>query len=459
MTQARSRAASRASSPSAAGAGLRVDAPTAPGPSSRRVLGSLHLVAGLVVVLGLAGQVVRPLAPDIGPVPDASAYFDADHLARVAAYRTPLYAAALAAMVLRVLVPLAVAATGTGRRLVDRIVARVGEHRPGRAAAAVVVVVLVATDLAVLPIAFWAGFLHEGAWGFRTSSVAGWGGDWLVARAPAWIGAAVAVPVVVLVVRRAPRAWPPLLALGGSVLTVLLVFAAPVVLEPLRFSTEPLADGPTRTAVIEVVSSSGERVDRLLVADASRRTTKHNAYVSGLGATRRIVLYDTLVADRPPAEVAMILAHELGHQQHGDLPRGALFGAAGVVLMVYLLAALVRTRTARGQQDGPADPRAAAVVLAAVVLLNLVSMPVQNLASRRAEAAADFAALELTRDPATFVTMNAELGVMNLSNPQPPTWVRQLWGTHPPTAARLAMGHWWAARQGLPMGPDGHSTP
>jgi STE24 endopeptidase len=325
----------------------------------------------------------------------------------------------------------------------------VGAAWPARAATAVVLAVVVAVDLLVLPLSFWAGYVHEGAWGFRTSGAAGWAYDWAVATVPAWIAVAFVVLVGYALVRRLPRAWPPVAGLAAAGATALVVFAAPLLLEPLQFRMTDLGPGPVRDAVTAVVDRSGQRVDRILVADASRRTTKHNAYLSGLGTTRRVVLYDTLVEARPPGEVAVILAHELGHQRNGDLPRGALFGGAGVVAVAYVLALLVRRRSAAGLQRGQADPRAAAVLLAVVAVLNVVSLPVQSLASRRAEAAADLAALEFTRDPGTYVAMNLQLGRSNLSNPAPPSWVRLLWSTHPPTAHRVTLGEWWAEQHGV----------
>lgn len=397
-----------------------------------------------VVALGLAVNLWRPLAPEIGPLRDAQRWFDGAHLARVDAYQDPRYAVALGALLVRLGVVLAAAFSAPGRRLVRRVVDRIGDGRPGRAAAAVIVAVLVAADLAVLPLSFWSGFVHEGAFGFRTQGLAGWAGDWLVARIPAWLAAAALAAAGYTLVRRLPRAWPAVAGLSGAVLTAVLVFAAPYVLEPLWFDTEPLPPGDVRTAVAEVLGGSGEPINQLLVADASRRTRKHNAYISGLGASRRVVLYDTLVADRPADEIAMIVAHELGHQRNADLGRGTLLGGAGTVAGAFALALLVRWRARRGRQQGQADPTAAAVLLAGVLVLTLVTVPLQAAVSRRAEAAADHASLELTGDRATYLDMHLQLATENLGDPAPPTWVRLLWSTHPTSVERLTMGERWS---------------
>lgn len=416
-----------------------------PGPDRRlpaaRVLG---VVAVALVAIGVAAQVQRPLAPELGAVPDPNALFDPAFLARVERYRAPLRLVALTRLALAVAVPLALAVTPPGRRLVGRLVGWTGAGHPVRAAALVALAVVVLTDLVALPLSFWAGFVHEGAWGFRTQGLAGWARDWLVLRVPGWAAAAALVAGAVVLTRRAGPAWTGLAALAGAGLVALVVFVAPVVLEPLAFRLRPLPDGPTRTEVERVLDRAGQPVDAILVADASRRTTKENAYVSGLGATRRVVLYDTLVASRPPEQVGAVLAHELGHDRNGDLGRGVLLGAAGSVVVSYAVAAFLRRRASRTGEEG-LDPRAVPAVLALVAALTLASLPVQTWVSRRAEAAADWAALQITDDPATFVAMQEGFAVANLADPDPPWWARALWGTHPPPPARIAMAERYAA--------------
>lgn len=406
-----------------------------------------HVLAATVVLVGIGAQLARPMAPDLGVAPAASQWFDSAYLAKAAAYRTPLYGAGLVVMALRVAVPCLVAFTAAGRRATDRIVARIGVHRPARAAAGVVLAVVVTVDVLVLPVVFWATYVHEGAFGLRTQGMAGWAYDWLVTTLPAWLVVAAMVLAGYTLARRLPHGWPPVAGLSAAGLTAVLVFAAPMVLEPLLFRTQPLPPGPVRAEVERVVARSGQPVERIVVADASRRTTKRNAYVSGLGPSRQVVLYDTLVESQPPEEVGQVLAHELGHRQHADLLRGTLFAAAGVVAMAYLLAVLVRSRVRRGRQRQAADPRAAAVVLAVVVLATTVSVPVQNAASRRAEAAADLAALRLTQDPDTYLRLTHTLARANLSDPLPPRWAQHLWSSHPPTTARLELGRRWNDRQ------------
>jgi STE24 endopeptidase len=407
----------------------------------------LHGIALAAVVIAAVVNVVRPVAPDLGPPPDPAVWFDPGHLALASQYRAPLYVVAVAGLLLRITVPLLAAFTSAGRRLTERIIARVGVQRPARSATAVVLVIVVATDLVVFPLAFWAGYVHEGVWGFRTQGFSGWLYDWVVAKAPLWLAVAVVTLLGFWLARQLPRAWPPVGGLVAGALAALAVFAAPVVLEPLVFRTHPLPEGDTQAAVEEVVAAAGVGIDQILVADASRRTTRRNAYVSGLGGTRRVVLYDTLIDNHPPEEVAMVLAHEVGHHVHGDLGRGTAAAVGASVFLAYLLAAVAARRARAGLQDGSTDPRGAPVLVVTVVLVAVISAPLQQYASRQAEAAADLAALELTGDPGTFLSMQEGLARSALSGPLPPRWSYVLWSSHPPVAARMGMAEWWGAQR------------
>jgi STE24 endopeptidase len=405
---------------------------------------ALHTLAGAVVVVGVAAQLARPLAPDTGPVLDATTWFDGEHLAQVAAYRGPRYAGAAIALVIGVALPLALAFTRPGQALVDRLVAWAGgPAHAARAAAFVVVAAVVAMDVARFPVAFWLSYVHEGAFGFRTQGLGGWLTDWLLVRLPKWLGAGLAAAVAYALARRLPRSWPAIVGLGGAVAAAVVVAAAPLVLEPLRYRTEPLPSGPVRTEVERILAVAGEPVDEIVVADASRRTTKHNAYVSGLGATRRIVLFDNLIDGHPPEEVGLVLAHEIGHHQHADIARGVLGGAAGIIALVYALAFILRVAVRRGCLDGVADPRGAALTLALVVAVAVASQPVERWLSRRAEAAADYAALDITARADVYLESKERLARANLTDPHPPRWAYLLWSTHPSTAERLTMGERW----------------
>ena len=198
-------------------------------------------------------------------------------------------------------------------------------------------------------------------------------------------------------------------------------------------------------------------VKDVLVADASRRTTALNAYVSGYGASRRIVVYDTLLRDAPPAEVKLVVAHELGHAKRNDVlygtALGALGAAAGVCLLYLLMGWAPLLRRAGAESAG--DPRSIPLLIAVLAVVGLLSAPVQNLVSRRIEARADEHALELTRDPGTFIQMQRRLAVQNLSDLDPNPFIYVMFSSHPTGPERIAQARDYARREGLKLG----STP
>jgi STE24 endopeptidase len=182
-------------------------------------------------------------------------------------------------------------------------------------------------------------------------------------------------------------------------------------------------------------------IDDVLVADASRRTTTLNAYVSGFGSTRRVVVYDTLLTGLPQKETEMIVAHELGHAKHEDVLLGTVLGALGSAAGVGALALLLTRRRLleHVQVDGLGDPHAVPLVLALAVVGSLLASPVQNTISRAIEARADRSALAATQDPETFIAMQKQLALRSLSDPTPPAWSQFWFGSHPTTLERIGL--------------------
>jgi STE24 endopeptidase len=251
---------------------------------------------------------------------------------------------------------------------------------------------------------------------------------------------------VVGLARWQPQRWWAPGAAVGALLVVLVSFAYPVVVEPLFNRFSPMPDGPLRTSLLRLARQDGVPVDDVLVADASRRTSSLNAYVSGIGATRRIVVYDTLVEDAPPDQVRLVVAHELGHAKAHDVVWGTVTGALGVALLVCLLAMFGRWPwlLSRAGVESFGDGRAVSLVLALVAVLTLLASPVENLLSRRIETRADVHALDLTREPGEMVAMQRRLSVTNLSDLEPSRVVFGLFATHPTGPQRTALARDWA---------------
>ena len=456
-----------------------------------------------VVLFAAVGAVLalttpwNPLAGDVpgGAAPvDPARDFSPAELARSRAFDAALAPRAYTGLAVGLGLVLVLGLTPLGARFVGWTTARV-RHRPLR----VVVAALALTTLlrlAALPFSVWGQvILHR--YGLSTQSWPDWLGDQARSLGLTWVVWTIALLLLFWALRRFPRYWWTGAAAGGFLLVVALSFLYPVVVEPVFNSFRPLPQGRLRADLLAMAERDGVPVRDVLVADASRRTTALNAYVSGFGSTRRIVVYDTLLENTPAPRIKAIVAHELGHAERADVLYGTLVGALGVSAAVCLLHVLLSSpRLLRRAGIGPApgdaaspgdgrgrdgaepvsaaaseeadgasragdgtagatcDPRAVALLVALVTVALQLSAPVQNLVSRRIEARADAHSLNLTRDPATFVSMQRELSVRNISDLRPDPLERVLYMTHPSAPERIALARDWARLHGVPEPPS-----
>lgn len=290
-------------------------------------------------------------------------------------------------------------------------------------------IVVLSVALAQLPASFWTGFVHERRWGLSTQSIGGWAAD----RAKAvGVGLVLTTAVVVAIVglaRALPGAWPFAAAAAAAALVLFLAFLGPVVLEPLFNRFGPLEDGALRERILRLAEEAGAPVRDVLVADASRRTRKLNAYVSGLGASRRVVVFDTLLEQAGPDEIAVVTAHELAHRRERHVVKITALGMAGAV------AAVAAVWAALG--EGAGDPRNVPLLLLLVAAIEVAGLPVLAYISRRFERVADRVALELTGDRAAFESVFRRLSAENVTDLDPPLPIRLI-STHPPVPERIA---------------------
>lgn len=387
--------------------------------------------ARLVLLIAVVGLLWWASGLDRIPA-DPRDHFTAEQVSRANAYQGPRQIAGAAALAVGLAVLWVLAATGAGRALLEPL------RRWPWPVAALGGVAIVFTIRAVvrLPITFWAGHLHERTWGFSTQTAAGWFGDWAKS-----LGLGIALTGLVFVglfaaVRIFPRGWPVAAAVGAAAITVVLSFAGPVLLEPVFNRFRPLQDPALASELRALADRAGVPVRDVLVADASRRTTKENAYVSGFGATRRLVLYDTLLRKAGPDEVRLVVAHELGHRRARHVEIGTVIGALGAAGLVLVLWLLMRAGILSVE---PADPRAIPHLLLAVAVLGLLLLPPQHWLSRRFERQADRFSLELTGEDQAYVRTERGLALRNLGDLDPGPIAYRFLFTHPAPAERISV--------------------
>jgi STE24 endopeptidase len=393
-----------------------------------------------VVAAGAATFLLRPRSGLIEPAAvDVKGYFTALQLERAEDFRSVQRVLAVGGLVVGT-GTLALLAWRPPRRVFDRLA-----RRPIVGGAAVGAGISLLLVLVELPLSAWR---HERAVdvGLSTQTWLDWLGDVAKSAGIEALFAAAGGAIALVLVRRFRRHWwapASAVIVGFGVVTIWLF---PIVIDPIFNNFQKLPPGATRSDVLELADRAGVDVGEVYRVDASRRTTAANAYVGGLGHSKRVVLYDNLISGFPRDELRLVVAHELGHQKHNDLTRGlvwlALVAPAGTFLAQRLAERFAR-------RDGMADPgfKPGPVVLPAIALsLGLVAFGMgaaSNVLSRQVESRADAFSLGLTRDPAAFVQLERRLALRNISDPDPPALLHTLFGTHPTTIERIGIGEAW----------------
>jgi STE24 endopeptidase len=382
-----------------------------------------------VLTLAAAEAGVRLLAPrDTPPSPapvDIRAHFSAEEIRRGARFARPQFALAIVRSVVE-LGALAAIVRRPPRWL------RRGRSRPVPASAIAGAGLTVALTLPPLPLSAIARRRALAA-GLATQSWRGWTIDLVKATAIEAALAGGAAAAVTAATRRYPRGWWALGAVGSVAIGSAFAALAPVLLDPVFNDYEPLPEGELRSDVLELARAAGVRVGEVYSVDASRRTTAANAYVTGLGPTKRVVLFDTLIDRYDRQQVRVVVAHELAHVRHRDVARGVAYGA-----LVAPAAALAIQRLSWVLSRERGTPVALPALALAATLVAAPTGLIGNRLSRAVERRADAYSLELTGASEAFVSFERQIALQNIADLDPPRWVSAL-ATHPPTAERIAL--------------------
>jgi STE24 endopeptidase len=394
--------------------------------------------AGGIVVL-LRWRLWSSGVPDVDPAPLRD-WFDPAELTRNRDYRRGVWTMAVIGAPLAAATAVGVALLGPRWR---PSLVRAARGRPWRAGLAFGAGLSLVTFAVALPLSI-ARYAWGRDYGIVTQGVPGWLLD--VAKGlgiQIVVSAAIGAGVAVLIAR-APRWWWAILAAGVGALVFALSLLSPLVLEPIFQRTEPLRDPALTAQVLELADRAGVEADDVKVNDASTRTTAANAYVSGLGDSRHIVLYDTLLRDFPPDQVRMVVAHELAHVERRHVLKGSTWGAALAVPACLLIFAVVGWRTGfRPAGRGPSGldlvVRRLAVAAAAAAVVTALSAPLGTWVSRAYEREAEWRGLAIAGDPQAAIGLQQGLVRRSLGVPDTPEGIQAWFGTHPTALERIAL--------------------
>jgi STE24 endopeptidase len=300
-------------------------------------------------------------------------------------------------------------------------------RRPILAGAAVAAGLSVAVTVATLPVSVVSRERAKDV-GLVTQDWVGYAGDVVKSTSIGALIAGIGGAVLVFGIRRFGRRWWIPATVVVIAFGVISTYATPIVIDPL-FNRFTRLGEPLRGEVLQLADKAHVKVGQVYEMDASRRTTAANAYVNGIGSTKRVVIYDTLLKNFSPDAVRGVVAHELGHVHYNDVPHGLLY----LVLVApfgMLAVARLAERLDRGGSPVPAVALSIALIVPAMTMIS-------NQLSRAVEARADRFSMELTHDPQGLIDFQRKITTQNVGDPDPPGWVSFLLGTHPTAVQRI----------------------
>jgi STE24 endopeptidase len=382
----------------------------------------LRLPIAVVAALAVAEAAVFLLRPrGVDPVDVAAqTYFSPAYIERAEHFRTGQLILYGAGLVIELGVLIYVVRRGPRRKFKRPILG---------AGAAVGAALAVIVTVANLPIAAISRQRAKDV-GLVTQDWAGWAIDVVKSTAIEAVFAAAGGAILVFAIRRFGRRWWIPASAVVVAFGVISIYANPIVIDPL-FNKFTRIEGPLRGEVLTLAGKADVKVGEVYAMDASRRTTAANAYVTGLGGTKRVVIYDNLIDEFSPDAVQGVVAHELGHVHYNDVPHGLLYLLIVTPFGMLAVARLGETMMRRG-----ATSPVPAVALAIALIVPVTTM-ISNQLSRQVEARADRFSIELTGDPDGLIEFQRKITVQNVSDPDPPGWVSFLLGTHPTAVQRI----------------------
>lgn len=303
------------------------------------------------------------------------------------------------------------------------------------------VLVVVVISLLALPLEMYSGFFRQHAYGLSTESFGGWLKDWALNLMVTVIFGLLFAWIPFRLIKRQPKRWWLWFGIGSLPVMAFIMLISPVFVDPLFNDFEPMKDHDLEAKLLTLADRAGIGDADVFEVDKSTETTTVNAYVTGIGSTKRIVLWDTIIAKLEDRELLFVMAHEMGHYVLGHVWKFILILAVLITFgfwVIHLTGGWALQKW--GDRFGVHELGDFASLPLMLLLLGIVFfllMPAINGYSRSIEHDADTFGLELTRDNYAAATAFVELQQQNLANPRP-GWLYKLWrSSHPPLGERI----------------------
>jgi Zn-dependent protease with chaperone function len=303
------------------------------------------------------------------------------------------------------------------------------------------VLVTVLTALLGLPLAFYQGFVRQHAYGLSEQSLEKWAGDWLIALGVSAVGLALVLWIPYLLLRWSPKRWWLYAGLATAPIATFVLLISPIWVDPLFNHFGPMKDKALEARLLRLATRAGIPGSRVYEVRKSVDTRTVNAYVTGFGGTKRIVLWDTLLEKLTPDEIEFVMAHEMGHfvLRHvlTLIVVATLLATASLYVIHRVAGWIIRRHTRSFGFERLSDPASFPLLLLLGTLVSLIATPLVLALSRHQEHEADRFGLELTRNNYAAATTFVRLQQENLAVPRPGALYRLWRGSHPSLGDRV----------------------
>ena len=309
-----------------------------------------------------------------------------------------------------------------------------------------VIAFVIFLQLVEAPLSFYSGFIIDHSFHLSTQKAQDWLIDELKGLGIATLFGVVAGLVVYYLIM-ATALWWLAAAILFAAFSIMISIILPFVLLPIFYKVTPMTDSSLKDSLLQMSSKAGAKnMDRVLVADESKKSVRANAFFSGIGGSKAIVLFDTLLNGFTRREVVTVVAHELGHYVNKDIWKEAVLSGLLAIPPFFLADYILRNWASSLGLNGIADPAGIPLIFATLVGVNFIIQPISNGISRVVERQADEFALRAADDPEAQASAERRLADLSLAADTPSRAVEVFFYTHPPSSRRIRLAEDWKKR-------------
>ena len=308
------------------------------------------------------------------------------------------------------------------------------------------VVFVITLQLVTLPIGFYSGYVVDHRFHLSTQTIRDWVADELKGLGVELVFGILAGTVLYFLIGSI-RLWWIAAAFVFAIFSIVVSIILPFVILPIFYKVSPLSDAKLKEDLLQMTNKAVVgNIDRVLVADESRKSIRANAFFSGVGKSKSIVLFDTLLNSFTHREILTVVAHELGHYVNKDIWIEAVTSGLLIVPPFFIANLAMRFAISTRTLTSLVDPAGFPLILAILIGLNFVLQPISNAISRTVERRADEFALKVANDPEAQASTERRLADLALGVDNPHRLIEILFYTHPPASKRIKLAEEWTKR-------------